>query len=152
MSKEVAAATGVDPESLPSAVDGCGVQTLAAPLRAAAGSFVRLRELEGADRVIAAMQRRPSLLRGPIAADAVLMTRLEGWIAKGGAEGLLCASSPDGLGIALKVEDGAFRAIRPAFVAALELLGLPADGLADPALRNSAGEGVGEIRARRASA
>ena len=39
-------------------------------------------------------------------------------MAKGGAEGLLCAAR-DGLGIALKVEDGAQRPIRSALAAFL---------------------------------
>jgi L-asparaginase II len=94
------------------------------------------------------MRARPGLLRGPIAADAVVMTALDGWVAKGGAEGLMCASSPDGLGIALKVEDGSFRAIRPAFDRLLGLLGITAAGIDDPVLRNSRGEEVGLIRAR----
>ncbi len=146
MRHEVAAATGIREAELPVGVDGCGVLTYAVSLRVAAGTFVRLRDLEGADRVVAAMQRRPALLRGPVAADAVLMTRLDGWVAKGGAEGLLCASSADGLGVALKVEDGAYRAIRPAFASVATLLGIPAEGIADPVLRNSRGEEVGEIR------
>lgn len=146
--QEVSAATGVGGGALTEAIDGCGVVTVAVPLRVAAGAFVRLRGLEGADRVIGAMRARPGLLRGPIAADAVLMTALDGWVAKGGAEGLMCASSPDGLGIALKVEDGSFRAIRPAFDRLLGLLGIAADGIADPVLRNSRGEEVGVLRAR----
>ena len=48
------------------------------------------------------------------AIDTDLMRARPGWIAKGGAEGLFCAASPDGLGVALKVEDGAMRALRPA--------------------------------------
>jgi L-asparaginase II len=148
MRHEVAAATGIPVAELSVGVDGCGVLTYAVSLRVAAGTFVRLRDLEGADRVIAAMQRRPALLRGPVAADAVLMTRLDGWVAKGGAEGLLCASSADGLGVALKVEDGAYRAIRPAFASVAMLLGIPTEGIADPVLRNSRGEEVGEIRVR----
>ena len=47
------------------------------------------------------------------------MQALRGWIAKRGAEGLFCAAGPDGVGLALKVEDGASRALRP-------VLGLPA--------------------------
>ena len=66
------------------------------------------------------MRAQPELLRGPVAADALLVRGFDGWVAKGGAEGLFCAASPDGLGIALKVEDGAFRAIRPALAAFLE--------------------------------
>jgi L-asparaginase II len=51
-----------------------------------------------------------------------------GSVAKGGAEGLMCAVAPDGTGIALKVADGSSRALRPAlaaFGAGLELA-LPA--------------------------
>jgi L-asparaginase II len=73
------------------------------------------------------------------------MNALPGWIAKGGAEGLLCASG-DGIGVALKVEDGNGRATAPgaaAFFRQLELdLG---DNLAVTALENSRGEPVGEI-------
>jgi L-asparaginase II len=115
------------------------------PLHVAARTFVRLRGLEGAERVVGAMQRHPELLRGPVAADAVAMRALAGWVAKGGAEGLFCASSPDGVGIALKVEDGAFRAIRPAFAHVLGLLGARPDGLEDPVLRNARGEEVARI-------
>ena len=52
------------------------------------------------------------------------MRELEGWTAKGGAEGLLCAAGPDGLGIALKVEDGSMRAMRPALAELLRRLGV----------------------------
>jgi L-asparaginase II len=65
-----------------------------------------------------------------------------GWIAKAGAEGLFCAASPDGVGMALKVEDGAGRAIRPALGVALGI-----EEFASVELRNSRGETVGEIRA-----
>jgi L-asparaginase II len=41
-------------------------------------------------------------------------------IAKEGAEGLVCATSlPQGLGIALKVSDGSWRRLAPAFVKVL---------------------------------
>ena len=52
------------------------------------------------------------------------MQALDGWIAKGGAEGLFCAAGPDGLGLALKVEDGAPGALRPALGSFLDWLGL----------------------------
>ena len=70
------------------------------------------------------MQAHPEMLRGPVAADALLIRSLGGWVAKGGAEGLFCACSPDGLGLALKVEDGAFRAVLPALAEVLQRLGL----------------------------
>lgn len=145
MVEEVASATSLDPGSLTTAVDGCGVLTFAVPLRVAAVSFARFPGLTGAGRVITAMRTHPELLRGPVAADAVLIRALPGWIAKGGAEGLFCAGSPDGLGIALKVEDGAFRAIVPVMRHVLGLLGLSVEGLDDRTLRNSRGEQVGSV-------
>ena len=65
---------------------------------------------------------RPELVRGDGAPDTELM-RLGGWVSKGGAEGLLCAAR-DGLGIALKVEDGAQRPLGPALARFLDQLGL----------------------------
>ena len=70
----------------------------------------------------------------------------DGWVAKGGAEGLLCAAR-DGLGIALKVEDGAQRPIRPAIAVFLDRLGFDAGDLAHTPVENSRGEVVGELRA-----
>ncbi len=55
-----------------------------------------------------------SSARRPTPLDTDLMRLRDGWIAKGGAEGLFCAAHDDGRGIALKAEDGAYRAIGPA--------------------------------------
>lgn len=148
MVSEVAAAAEVDEASLPTATDGCGVVTFALPLDRCARLFGRLPRLEGGDRVVRAMRARPELLRGPVAADALVITTLDGWVAKGGAEGLFCACSPDGLGIALKVEDGAFRAVRPAVAAFLGSLGLETGSLGIVTVDNSRGEPVGEVIAR----
>jgi L-asparaginase II len=97
-------------------------------------------------RVMRAMRAHPDLLRGPVAADALLIQSLDGWVAKGGAEGLFCAASADGLGIALKVTDGAFRAIQPALAYLLTLLGVDAPALATVDVENSHGERVGVVR------
>jgi L-asparaginase II len=112
-----------------------------------AHAFARLPALEGGDRVAAAMRARPELVRGPLAADTILMKVLPGWIAKGGAEGLLCAAR-DGLGIAVKAEDGSSRPLGPALAAFLDRLGFDAGGLGSMPLRNSRGEVVGELRIR----
>ena len=88
----------------------------------------------------------PNLLRGPVAADAALIRALDGWVAKGGAEGLFCAASSDGLGIALKVADGAFRAVAPALAFTLSQLGLEAPEIEDEEVVNSRGERVGTRR------
>lgn len=146
MLAEVAAAAEFDPRELPTAVDGCGVLTFALTLERAAHAFGRLRSLEGGDRVVAAMRAHPDLLRGPVALDAQLVRTLDGWVAKGGAEGLLCAASPDGLALGLKVEDGSFRALAPAAAHVLTRLGVEADGLGGLEVTNSHGEQVGELR------
>ena len=74
------------------------------------------------------------------AVDTDLMRLRDGWIAKGGAEGLFCAAHADGRGIALKAEDGAYRAIGPALALVLGI-----DELAETPVKNSLGEIVGAI-------
>ena len=132
-------------EEIPTAVDGCGVLTFALPLERMALMFGRLEQIDGGDHVAAAMRAHPELIRGPMAADTSLMRELEGWTAKGGAEGLLCAAGPGGLGIALKVEDGNMRAMRPALAELLRRLGFEPGELGVDPLENSLGEVVGEI-------
>lgn len=148
MLAEVAAAAEVEGGSLPTATDGCGVVTFALPLDRCAHMFARLPALDGGQRVVGAMRGHPELLRGPVAADAALIGAIDGWVAKGGAEGLFCACSPDGLGVALKVEDGAFRAVRPALAAFLRTLGVETGELGIVTVDNSHGEVVGEVMAR----
>lgn len=97
-------------------------------------------------RILADAPATEELLCGPVAADALLIGALDGWVAKGGAEGLFCAASSDGLGVALKVSDGAFRAIRPALAHVLERLGLDPGDLGDVDVRNSRDERVGDLR------
>ncbi len=145
MLAEVAAGAEVEETSVPMATDGCGVVTFALPLDRCARLFGRLPQLEGGRRVVRAMRAHPQMLRGPVASDVMLMEAVDGWVAKGGAEGLLCACSPDGLGIALKVEDGAFRAIRPAVAAFLGSLGIETGSLGVVSVANSRGEPIGEV-------
>jgi L-asparaginase II len=141
-----AEAAEVGEDEIPTAVDGCGVVTFALPLERMAYAFSRLAILAGGERVAAAMRARPDLIRGPKAADTRLMKALPGWIAKGGAEGLLCAAG-DGLGIALKAEDGSGRGLGPAAVAFLERLHREVPDLEVLPVENSRGERVGDIRA-----
>jgi L-asparaginase II len=140
-----AEAAEVAQDEIPSAVDGCGVLTFALPLERMAHAFARLEQLDGGKRVTAAMRAHPELIRGPRATDTRLMRTLPGWIAKGGAEGLLCAAG-NGLGIALKAEDGNGRALGPAASSFLRQLDLDLGELAVTRLENSRGEMVGEIR------
>ncbi len=145
MLSEIASAAELDVLAIPAARDGCGVPTFALTLERTACLFARLPELDGGQRAIDAMRAHPDLLRGPIAADARLIKTLSGWVAKGGAEGLFCAVSPEGVGVALKVEDGAFRAILPALAAFLGRLGIETDDLGDVSVKNSRGEVVGAL-------
>ena len=146
---EIAGAADLDPATIPTAVDGCGVLTFALTLERAARAYARLRGLDGGERVISAMRARPDLLRGPVALDVRLVQVLDGWVAKGGAEGILCAASPDGVGLCLKVEDGSFRALAPAAGHVLARLGVDADALGGLEITNSRGEPVGELRVAR---
>jgi L-asparaginase II len=140
-----AEAAGVDEDSMPSAVDGCGVVTFALPLERTARAFGRLHELRGGEHVVGAMRAHPELIGGAGQADTELMRSLPGWIAKGGAEGLLCAAG-DGLAVAVKIEDGIHRPMRPALHAVFGRIGLDLpDDFARVPVRNSHGEDVGEI-------
>lgn len=145
----IAEAAGVDPDDLPVAIDGCGIPTYALPLDRMALMFSRLEQLDGGAEVAAAMQAHPELIRGPRGADTLLMREVEGFTAKGGAEGLMCAAGPGGLGLALKVEDGSTRAIRPALTELLRRLGVESGELGIVPLENSRGELVGEVVAER---
>ena len=139
---EVAAAAELVPDQIPTAIDGCGVTTFALTLERMAHSFAHLAQIDGGDRVAVAMTAHPELVGGESGAvDTELMRTWPGWVAKGGAEGLFCAASPDGLGIALKVEDGADRA---RWAALEKFVGLP-EGWGTLPLTNSRGETVGEI-------
>jgi L-asparaginase II len=122
-------------------VDGCGVPTYATTLREMAALLLRT-----PPRIADAMRARPELVGGDGAHDTALMQALPGWIAKRGAEGLLCAASPDGTGIAVKVEDGNPRGLRPAVGWLLDRLGADAGSAFGPVeLDNSRDERVGRI-------
>ena len=138
---EVAASGDLDPEDIPTGTDGCGVVCFALPLERAASAFAHLAETP----VAAAMRARPELIGGEGATDTELMRTLPGWIAKGGAEGLICAASPEGLGLAVKVADGNSRAIRPALAAFGLELGLDLAAFAEIPFENSRGEPVGTV-------
>lgn len=117
-------------------IDGCGVPTFAMSLRGAAELLTH-----APPRIRAAMRARPELVGGSEGAtDTDLMRLRDGWIAKGGAEGLFCCAHEDGLGVAFKAEDGAYRAIRAAVG---QVLGI--DEFLETPVRNSRGEVVGSI-------
>jgi L-asparaginase II len=138
-------AAEVNADEIPTGVDGCGVVTFALPLERMAHAFARFEALDGGARVANAMREYPELIRGPLGADTRLMRTLPGWIAKGGAEGLLCAAG-SGVGVALKAEDGNSRGLAPAAAYFFGQLGLDLGELAVLPLENSRKERIGEIR------
>jgi L-asparaginase II len=142
---EVAAAAELDPADVETGPDGCGVVCFAIPLERTALAFSRFERLDGGDRIAAAMRARPELIGGDGGTDTELMRMLPGWIAKGGAEGLMCAASADGLGLAVKAADGSSRALRPALAAFGASLGLDLAAFAELSLENSHGEIAGTI-------
>jgi L-asparaginase II len=152
MHASVAAAAGLAPDQVPYGGDGCGMLAFQLPLGALARAFGRLASGglgPGGERVADAMRAHPELVAYSGALDTELMRGVDGLVAKIGAEGVLAVGLPDGHGLALKVADGAMRALDPAGVTLVrELLGLacqgPAlDGLAQPVVLNSRGERVG---------
>ncbi len=157
MREAVAEATGAYPEDVARGTDGCGMCTFHVPLGALARSFARLASGglgEAGERVAASMRAHPRLIASAGAVDTELMRAEPSLIAKVGAEGVLAAGTADGRGFALKVLDGAMRALDPAAVAGVRsALGLAAAGdvldeLAHPVVANTVGEPVGDAVVR----
>jgi len=138
-------AAQAEPNELPTAIDGCGVVTFALPLERMALAYARLEHLPHARAITDAMRAHHELVGGPDGVDFELMRTARGWFAKGGAEGLLCASNGT-TGLALKVEDGDPRALGPALAAFLAPLGVTLSHLEVHPVQNSRGEVVGELR------
>jgi L-asparaginase II len=140
--------------------DGCGIPTLATPLKSLARAMASMAEpsrlsnkhAEAAGRIRAAMNAEPFMMAGSGSFGTRINTALPGVAqVKGGAEGMFCGMLPTlGLGIALKMWDGAARASEIAMATLLNHLGvLPAeqrDALVHPPVKNVVGLLVGEMR------
>lgn len=150
--------TDVESAQLLEAVDGCGVTVFGLPLVNMALAYARLALAAQHDPVaqpiVRAMTAQPFLVGGTDRFDTLLMQATDGRVlCKVGAEGVHSVALLDqGIGFALKVEDGAQRAQYPAVLALLQSLdALPAiipDALQEfavRAIRNTRGELVGEI-------
>lgn len=159
--REVSRWTGVPPEEAGQVVDGCGVPCFAVPLECAAVAAARLsEEARGPGpvrRIATAMVHHPFMVAGTKRLCTRLMEEEGGRLfAKAGAEGVYLAGDLErGLGVALKVDDGAWRAAPPALLAVLVQAGLLSDEarsalaeFAEPPLTNTLGDVVGCIRVR----
>ena len=151
---------GVRPLELPWGYDGCGVPSLAVPLRRLALAMARFGDLASlagerraaVARIHDALAAHPYLVAGRERVDTAIMERMApDAFVKVGADGVFCASFPKArLGLALKIDDGHEGAARVALGAAMSAVGLvdreDERALAEwfaPVVANSRGEQVG---------
>ncbi|MGI9489272.1 MAG: asparaginase [Geminicoccaceae bacterium] len=166
ISEALSAMMQVTPLPAP-AVDGCGIPTFAVPLKNLAQAMARFANPEGLGpvrsracrRLATTMVEHPGMVAGEGRPCTLMMEALPDVVVKTGAEGVYTAAWPArglgperGLGIALKVEDGATRASSVALIALLECLGAVdatarerLRDVATPTLRNHADTVVGRI-------
>lgn len=154
--------TGADLTDTAPTVDGCGAPCWPMPLHAIARGFARFADTHGMPvrrqsairRLRVAIASNPEHVAGSDRFDTVLIRRkVHGLIVKTGAEGVYAAALPYfGLGVALKIDDGARRAAELVMAAILRYLELldDADWAAlrahvAPPIRNAAGEVVGSF-------
>ena len=129
------------------AIDGCSAPKFAMSLRAVATAMARFaaagralsgRRAEAARRLVAAMRAHPLLVAGERrACTRLIEAATGGTVVKTGADGVFVAILPErGLGVALKIDDGATRGSQAAIAALLARLGVL--DRADPAYRDFA--------------
>jgi L-asparaginase II len=145
---------GAEPSGI--GVDGCGVPVHALTLAQLATLYARLGrpdergERAGAiARAAGSMRAEPYLVGGRDRMCTAVMEHVPGIIVKVGAEGLVCAALVgQGLGVAVKAEDGAGRAQAPALLRALGALGALEEGTVQdlaPFVRPPVRGGDGEV-------
>jgi L-asparaginase II len=128
----IGAMAGIEVATSPMVRDGCSAPNLFMPLTALATAWARLGQptaLAGlraaaARRIVDAMKNHPFLFSGTDRPCLALTQALKGrGVAKVGAEGIYAACLPErGLGIAVKIDDGAARAASVAVAAILKKL------------------------------
>jgi L-asparaginase II len=150
-----------DAKTLTAGIDGCAAPNFALSLtefaraaaRMAAPNSLSKERAAASRRLLAAMVAHPELVSGTGRACATLMRAAYGRAAvKAGAEGFYAAWVPEkGLGIAVKIDDGAGRAAETAIAAMLRALNLldgsaPACAILRAPILNTRGAVVGERR------
>jgi L-asparaginase II len=146
LSDEKVAATGVD---------GCGAPLFAISLTGLARAFgsLVLAAAQSAERSVAdAVRAHPEWTSGTTRSERALMRAVPGLLVKSGAEGVQAFALADGRAAAIKMEDGAARAIPAVTVAVLRVLGVAEaepgalDPIADLPVFGG-GQPVGQIQA-----
>ncbi|MEM9683612.1 MAG: asparaginase [Pseudomonadota bacterium] len=155
--------SGYDMADAPRGVDGCSVPTYALPLRALASAMATIADprqepifrQSAIRRLRVATALHPFMMAGTGRFDTAIMARLgRDLFIKGGAEGVyLVAASSIGLGVALKIDDGAERAAEVAIAGILRYLEVIDDdqwsaleSYVAPTQVNHAGRMTGDVR------
>lgn len=159
------AVTGARLDQVTPGIDGCSIPTYPMSLQALATGFARFGTGQGlpdslataATRIRAAIAAHPLMIAGTGKFDSRIAACGEGVLTKSGAEGVACAAIPAaGIGIAVKIDDGAGRAAQVVMAALLQryaahILDGDAQAViadyATPVLKNWNGIEVGVIRA-----
>ncbi len=153
---------GIPENAMPMGIDGCSAPNYALPLARLAHLFARLGS-GNADPVLGAamgdlyqaMSGHPDMVSGEARCDLAYMQAGAGdWVSKVGADGVQAIGIRSaGLGIAIKIADGAARALHTATFSVLDQIGLLdtsrralLDHYRQPLLKNVRGTMVGDIR------
>jgi L-asparaginase II len=164
MRQSVASFAGMKTDEIVLGTDGCGVPVFGLPVYNMALAWARLAKPEilgdekanAAHRITKAMTAYPMLVAGTGRLCTGLMTHLNGrLVAKSGAEGVYCAAILEqGIGLALKMEDGNGRADGPVIIDALRQMGFLSEAdlnnlqsFHKPTIYNHRGDVVGESHA-----
>ena len=159
----VAKMCGIDEKDIVIGTDGCTVPVFGMPVYNMALGYAKLANPDvlddsykkAAERIFKSMNEYPEMIAGTNGFCSELMRKTHGkLIAKLGADGVYCIGVKDkNIGIAIKIEDGASRALSPAAMQALEDLDVltkeEIESLKDFKVKpnkNNIGNAVGEIR------
>ena len=125
---------GMAKEDIAIGVDGCGVPVHGLPIKNMAMGYARLTSSDqlaepyrsACKRIVAAMNAYPEMIAGEGGFCTEFMRSTHGrFCGKVGSEAVYCIGVVGkDLGIAVKIEDGSFRALYPAVMRTLEQLGL----------------------------
>jgi L-asparaginase II len=158
----IASLCGIDANRMTVGIDGCAAPNYAIPLTHLAQGMARLGDTakldatraQAAKRIVAAWKAHPLLVSGTGRACADLIEGARGRaVVKTGAEAVFMAVLPDqGLGVALKIDDGGTRAAETTMAKILTLLDVADEALPqiakhlNPPIKNWRGDVVGERR------
>lgn len=124
---KIAELLGMPPAEFIGARDDCGAPTYLMPLDQMARLYAQLASGDNLDmeRIVRAMTHHPNMVAGEGQFDTELMRLTEGeLVSKSGAEGIQCIGRVgEGMGLAIKVADGAKRAKHAAAIDLLRQMG-----------------------------